>query len=217
MRLGLPRWARKPRGISAFLDTLPPGARLLDAGCGNASPRRIKTRRPDLHYIGLDVGDYNQDAPEAYADRYIVVPPEGFAAEIEGLAGQLDGVISSHNIEHCDDPQAVLVAMCRALRPGGRLYMAFPSAASLGFPRRAGSLNFFDDSTHRTLPDYAAITATIRHEGLTLDFATPRDRPLPQALLGLLLEPLSRARGRTMPGTWQLYGFEAVIWASRPR
>ena len=31
-----------------------------------------------------------------------------------------------------------------------------------------------------------------------------------------LLEPISSARARVMHGTWDIYGFESVIWASRP-
>ena len=52
----------KRRGMFAFIDSLPPKSTVLDIGCGNNSPIRFKTHRPDCYYIGLDVGDYNQDA-----------------------------------------------------------------------------------------------------------------------------------------------------------
>jgi hypothetical protein len=85
------------RGVRAFIHGLPRDAVVLDVGCGNNSPYKTKTQRPDLHYIGIDVGDYNQTA-SMLADRYIVATPQGFVAEIHALEGNVDGAISSHNI-----------------------------------------------------------------------------------------------------------------------
>ena len=203
-----------PRGVRAFIAQLGPGARILDVGCGNNSPFKTKIQRPDLHYIGIDVGDYNQTAP-MLADEYIVATPESFGPEIQALAGKLEGVISSHNIEHCNDPELVLAAITRALKPGGRLYLSFPSEASTRFPHRDGCLNFFDDPTHREVPDFDRIVRQLEEGGCRVTFATRRYRPIALLLIGALLEPLSRWRGRTAMGTWALYGFEAVIWATR--
>jgi SAM-dependent methyltransferase len=201
-------------GFRAFLRSLSQGAMLLDVGCGNNSPFRVKSQRPDLYYIGLDVGDYNQTLP-VLADRYIVVAPEAFVGEIEALAGTLDAVISSHNIEHCDDPAAVISAMAGALKPGGRLYMSFPCESSVGFPHRAGCLNFYDDSTHNQVPSFANIQALLRATGFEILLAKQSYRPPLMWLLGALLEPVSRLRRSILPGTWAFYGFESVIWARR--
>lgn len=83
-----------PIGWKAFARTLVSGARVLDAGCGNNSPFKLKSQRPDIHYIGLDIGDSNETAP-ILADQYILTTPEGFAPAIEALDGCLDAVISS--------------------------------------------------------------------------------------------------------------------------
>jgi SAM-dependent methyltransferase len=205
-------------GKVAFLQGLPLGAMVLDVGCGSNSPARAKDQRPDITYIGLDVGDYNHTTPPGlHANRYIVVPPDGFAAEIEKLNGQCDAVISSHNLEHCLAPEQVLAAMAAALKPGGRLYLSFPAEESVDFPRRAGTLNFHDDPTHDHLPRYRDVLASLAAHGLAVDFTRKRHRPPLLFLAGLLLEPLSMLTRRTMPGlvTWALYGFESVIWASR--
>jgi SAM-dependent methyltransferase len=201
-------------GFRAFIRGLVHGARVLDVGCGNNSPFRVKSQRPDVYYIGLDVGDYNQTQPEM-ANQYVVVPPEAFVDEIDKLAGSLDGVISSHNIEHCNDPSAVTLAMALSLKPGGRLYMSFPSEQSVTFPNRGGCLNFYDDPTHQQLPRFNEIQESLRAAGLDIVFAKQRYRPPMLWLLGALMEPISRLRQRIAPGTWAYWGFESVIWATK--
>lgn len=208
----------QPRGKSAFLRTLADGSRLLDAGCGNDSPRNTKAERPDIFYIGLDIGDYRQQRPpREYADRYILASAEQFPAEIEKLRGTLDAVISAHNLEHCLEPQRVLSAMLTALKPRGRLFLAFPCEASVHFPSRDTSLNFHDDATHRYLVPYIQTLEHIRSAGFDVEFATPRYRPMVPFLIGLLLEPVGLLLRKNMPlrSTWALYGFESVIWATR--
>lgn len=213
-RHALVTWLR-PRGKLAFLKALPAGAQVLDVGCGNNSPRDAKVLRPDLVYTGLDVGDYNQQDSIHYADAYILVPPAGFASAIAAHEGRFDAVVSSHNLEHCDDPAAVLQAMSAALRPGGVMFLAFPCEASVRFPRRRGSLNFFDDATHQAVPRWDDVLETLRSCGVTLVYTSRRYRPKLLASVGLLLEPLGSLLGRNMPAgsTWALYGFESVVWA----
>jgi SAM-dependent methyltransferase len=205
-----------PHGRHAFIASLPSNAKLLDVGCGNSSPERVKRQRPDLYYIGLDICDYNQQNPRKYANEYLIVEPQDFCNAIEGMAGKVDGIISAHNIEHCYEPERALEAMLNALRPGGRLYMTFPSEESVHYPSRTGSLNFYDDPTHSNVPNWKNILQNIRQEGFEITFAQKRFRPLPLWVVGLLIEPISRARHKVMPGTWALYGFESKIEARRP-
>lgn len=202
-RHALVTWLR-PRGKLAFLKSLPPGAKVLDVGCGNNSPRDAKVLRPDLIYTGLDIGDYNQQDSIRYADAYTLVQPTEFADAISAHAGRLDAVVSSHNLEHCDDPAAVLNAMVTALRPGGRLFLAFPCEESLCFPRRRGTLNFFDDGTHKAVPRWQPVVETLRMRGVTLVYTCRRYRPKLLAGIGLALEPLGQLLGTNMPAgaTW---------------
>lgn len=205
------------RGKQAFLKSLPPGARVLDVGCGNNSPRDAKMLRPDIVYTGLDVADYNQQDSLQYADAYVLIAPAEFAGAISAHAGTMDAVVSSHNLEHCDDPTAVLRAMATALRPGGRLFLAFPCEASVGFPSRVGCLNFFDDATHRAMPRWDTVVQTLPANGVTVLYGARRYRPLLLAAAGLLVETLASWSGRNMPAgnTWALYGFESILWGRR--
>jgi SAM-dependent methyltransferase len=206
------------RGKGTFIRSLPMGARLLDVGCGNGSPVYVKWAKPDLYYIGLDVGDYRQTAdPVKVANEYHVVAPDSFAEAIRGFSGTIDAVVSSHNLEHCDDRRAVLQAMVSALKPGGRMYLSFPCEASAHFPRRAGCLNFYDDATHKRLIPWREIVEDMGSLGMDFEFRAQRYRPFGIALIGLICEPLSALRREVMSNgsTWALYGFESVIWARR--
>jgi SAM-dependent methyltransferase len=213
-------WLLKRRGKAAFLASLEPGAKVLDVGCGNDSPVRFKSVRPDLRYVGLDVQDFNQSqSPSLVADGYIIASAERFADEIAKHPQQFDVIVSAHNLEHCNDPDAVLAAMLGALRADGRLYLAFPCEASVRFPRRRGGcLNFHDDGTHRVPPDFRKVCDYLASRRIRIDFAAQRYRPVLLFVLGLLLEPLSVVLNRIMPAgtTWALYGFESIIWATKP-
>jgi SAM-dependent methyltransferase len=199
-----------------FLVELVDGADVFDIGCGNDSPYKFKAVRPDIRYVGLDVVDYNQEhEPTEYADEYLSVPADGFLAAIRERPNQFDAVVSSHNLEHCHDPDGVVTAMTRALRPGGRIYLAFPSAATLNMPSREGTLNFWDDDTHVRPPDYQRVLDLLAAEDVTIDFSAKRYRPPARLAVGVLTEPISRVRKKVMPGTWALYGFETVIWGTK--
>jgi SAM-dependent methyltransferase len=209
--------ALKPRGKLAFLRVQPHAAKVLDVGCGNNSPREFKTLRPDFFYTGLDVGDYNQQGGIDFADAYVVTPAPAFAAELRRFDAQMDTVVSAHNLEHCDEPEAVLEAMLDSVRPGGNIYLAFPCEESVGFPSRRGCLNFYDDHTHKTVPSWDKVLDAIHSRGWTIEYSRKRYRPWVLATAGLLLEPIAALSGRNVPGGvgWALYGFESIIWARR--
>lgn len=218
-RLGLrplvkPSWETE-RGKGGFLRSLPPGSVVLDVGCGNGSPHWFKSTRPDIYYIGLDVGDYRQVGdPSQVADEYIVVPPSDFAAAIEGMRERCNAVVSSHNIEHCQEPGRVLRAMMNALKPGGMLYLSTPCSASVGFPRREGTLNFYDDPTHVAPVSYSLIISECQAADGKIVYGRERYRPFMLALKGFLMEPYFRFKGKVAfdGATWACYGFESVLW-----
>jgi SAM-dependent methyltransferase len=198
------------------LQSCPLGARILDVGCGNDSPRYFKTARPDLYYVGLDIRDYMQsEGSRPFADEYIIEPAETFNDRIESMAAQFDAVVSSHNIEHCDDPARTMTAMLKAIKQGGRLFMSFPSEASVRFPHRNGCLNFYDDASHHVMPKFHDLTALIGSHGLNVDVSLQRYRPWLKTILGFCNELASRKQNLVLPGTWAYWGFESIIWASR--
>ncbi len=130
---------------------------------------------------GLDIGNYNNtETSLSYADEYILTTGEEFAKTIASLGSDFDAVISSHNLEHCNYPMETLNAMCSCLKPGGKLYLAFPSEASVLFPCRTGALNFYQDDTHIYLPVLRDIMKKlIRDNKMNVDFVDGSYKPFP--------------------------------------
>ena len=57
--------------------------------------------------------------------------------------------------------------MLKKVKRGGSLYLSFPSAKSLSFPSRIGTLNYYDDITHNNEPpDLENIIEILKKNGL---------------------------------------------------
>lgn len=210
-------WAFKvllrPMGKWGFLKSVVEYGKLLDVGCGNNSPLRTKQQRSDIHYTGIDVGVYNQaHGFEKYADRLILTSPESFPEEIEKFRDEFDAVISSHNLEHCNDQTRVLLAMINSLKKKGYIYLAFPCEKSAKFPSQRGTLNFYDDASHQNLVPYDEIIAILKQNHVVIDFTTRQYKPCILAIIGFIFEPVSRLINRQVlfGATWAYYGFDSI-------
>ena len=210
----LTNWVKRvlrPRGKTAFLANIQPKQTILDIGCGNNSPYYAKQIAPGCYYIGVDVGDTNQTLP-ILADKYVITTPDEFASAIGKFNG-VDYVVSSHNLEHCNHREATLDKMLAAVKPGGMIYLSFPSEASAHFPHRYGPLNYYDEETHLAEPPkFDWVMSELARHGYQIAFSARKYQPFITRCLGALVEPISRLRGKVMIGTWDYYGFETVIW-----
>ncbi len=203
------------RGLYAFLTTLDPESAIMDVGCGNDSSHNIKSSFPSFNYTGIDIGSYNQTKP-LLADSYVLTTPENFPIEIAKFTDHFDAVISSHNLEHCNSRASTLSAMLKAVKKGGKLYLSFPCEASVNFPHRKRTLNYFDDDTHKfSPPDFDGILSTLRDQGFLIEYSFRRYQPAGLWLIGLIQEPIARFRNTILQGTWAYYGFESIIWAKK--
>jgi SAM-dependent methyltransferase len=103
--------------LTRFSADLDPGARVLDAGAGEASHARFFARQ---HYVGVDlaVGDaaWDYGKLEAIADLTALPFRDGcFAA-----------CINIVTLEHVREPACALREIGRTLGPGGRLLLIVP-------------------------------------------------------------------------------------------
>jgi SAM-dependent methyltransferase len=117
---------------------------ILDIGCANDSPQVTKRWFPSSTYHGTDI----VKTLNPCIDSFYLMTANEYSDYDDIQNGFYDFVILNHVIEHLEDPSALIKIACSKLRPGGLLWIAFPSASSLNFPSGVGTLNFSDDSSH---------------------------------------------------------------------
>jgi SAM-dependent methyltransferase len=105
------------RAVAEFAGSLPPGARVLDAGAGEGN---YKSHFAAQRYLGLDlgVGDTGWD----YSRLDVV----GDLAALPFRDRVFDASLNVTTLEHVRDPLRVLTEIGRTLLPGGRLLLIVP-------------------------------------------------------------------------------------------
>jgi 2-polyprenyl-3-methyl-5-hydroxy-6-metoxy-1,4-benzoquinol methylase len=200
---------------------LPKGARILDIGCGNGSPTLTKRWFPGCHYAGADIQRYNlSDADVAAMDEFFSLGADGsgFAAIPEA---SYDFVIANHVIEHMADPVPIVAALCAKIKPGGFIWIAFPSVRSLALPHSVDeTLQFCDDPTHVYLPDVREIANILLANGVAVLHAG-RSR---EGFFTTLTDVLKLGKRRVVKlftgrfsgrGMWYILGFEDHVFGQR--
>jgi 2-polyprenyl-3-methyl-5-hydroxy-6-metoxy-1,4-benzoquinol methylase len=194
------------------------GMRILDIGCGNNSPTLAKRWLPGSHYSGADIQRYNNsDADLAAMDNFYLLGVDGSGYDAIP-DGSFDLVILHHVLEHMFKPNLTLSTICQKLKPGGYIWIAFPSLRSLSLPSAKGTLQFCDDDTHVYLPDIREVSNVLLANGFTIKHAgTSRD--IPRALIGAALLPWALGRklftGKLSEGLWHILGFEDHVFGQR--
>nr|MBV6630652.1 class I SAM-dependent methyltransferase [Oceanococcus sp. HetDA_MAG_MS8] len=203
-----------------WLFDAPRGAAVLDIGCGNHSPTRVKSLRPDVHYTGVDVEYFHLNAHDIeMAAEVIILPKDRYASALkQSLDGRtFDLIILQHVLEHVDDPLGVLRVVSECLSTNGVIYASFPTKASVHFPSAEGTLNFYDDPTHRHVISAAEVYRELEQAHLTPESVHLRYRHPVYACLGLahwviqLPRRLCGGAMRVNSFIWSLYGFETII------
>ena len=165
----------------------------------------------------MDIVDYNnKNDSNIYADEYILTEPSKFVESINSLSYKFDAIISSHNLEHCNDRYGTLNAILEKLNTSGKLYISFPSEKSINFPKRKGTLNYYDDLTHKDLPpDFNLTLEIIKKKSLNIIFSTPNYRPFLLSFIGYLTNIISKYTKKIYIGMWEWWGFESIIIAQK--
>jgi len=186
--------------------------RILDIGCGNHSPTITKGWFPTSEYHGADIQVFNLDERDhRNMDRFILLTPDG--GGYDAIADDhYDFVICNHVMEHIAGQEAALKNICAKLKPGGLIWVAFPSLRSLELPSAEGTLNFCDDDTHVRLCDVKDVSNWLLANGVKV-LKGGRSRDAVRFALGAVLLPfalLSRLfTGRMKAhGLWYVTGFE---------
>jgi SAM-dependent methyltransferase len=195
------------------------GLRILDIGCGNRSPSTTKRWFPGCHYSGADIQRYNNNDDDiAMMDDFYLLGADG-SGYSEIPDSSYDLVILNHVIEHTTVPTSILTAICSKLKPGGYVWIAFPSLRSLSLPSAEGTLQFCDDPTHIYVPDIREISNILLTNGVKVLHAG-RSKDFVRMLIGAAIFPLAMLRkfvtGRlSTKGLWYILGFEDHVFGQR--
>ncbi|HUX28764.1 MAG TPA: class I SAM-dependent methyltransferase [Terracidiphilus sp.] len=195
--------------------------RILDIGCGNGSPSAAKRWFPGCHYSGADVQRYNlSDEDVAAMDAFFPLGMDGsgYAAIPEG---SYDLVLLNHVVEHMAEPAPILATLCAKLKPGGYIWIAFPSLRSLSLPPSVDeTLQFCDDPTHVYVPDVREVANILLANGVKILHAG-RSREGFFTTLGDIVKLVKRLAKRVTTGRfsgrglWYLLGFEDHVFGQR--
>jgi SAM-dependent methyltransferase len=196
-----------------FVSLIKKQGNIFDIGCGPISPYLIHNIRPDLKYTGIDIEDHSLNH-ERFIERIVVVSPNKFSEKINNYKDNFDGVVCTHNLEHCDDWRSTTNSIINCLKKGGFGYFSFPCEASINFPSRKGTLNFFDDPTHNKPIPFTEFCEILTNEhDVKIIYHNQRYRPIIMSIIGVVIDPIFRLFNRVAPLrlSWALYGFETVI------
>lgn len=135
-----------------FINKLPPGGKLLDAGCGSGKVlKRFLSVRPDIKITGVDKHNFSHLIPANIVFHELDLVKESLPYP----DGYFDGVSLIHLIEHLEHPEIMLAEAFRVLKSGGRFYLETPHIKSVLLPslnflpnKSEGPFNFYDDPTH---------------------------------------------------------------------
>ena len=191
-----PTYLAKMAAVRRYLDRLPPGARVLDAGCGEGVIVDEYAARIDI--TGVDAN---------YASDRVT---QGSVTALPFPDGSFDYALCLDVLEHLsyeDQPRA-LAELYRVLRRGGELFVSVPNLAHLQsrvqFLLRGRLIRTASELKHpgdRPVFEYQRLAARagftmVRRKGIfpTLPVVTHFIRRHPRALA-----PLHRALTRLLP------------------
>jgi SAM-dependent methyltransferase len=163
-----------------FLEHIPRGGRVLDAGCGRSLFTEI---RPDWPFT-IVASDVDHDLVRArqaeFKDvRFLV----GGAEPLPFRGGAFDAVFAGELIEHLPDPRPGVAEFRRMLRPGGTLILTTPNRLRLAnvadgserpySPDHLSELSFDEVRALLVAEGFEVLKATGLHLELLLNWFSP--------------------------------------------
>lgn len=112
---------------SDYVRRLPPGARVLEVGCGSGGTGAMALAHGAASYSGIEISP--AAATEAAGLLTEVVVGDVETMDLPWRDDSFDVLIMSEVLEHLRDPWSVLVRLRPLLTPGGRVLASSPNVA----------------------------------------------------------------------------------------
>ena len=203
------KFARKylPKGVG----------KVLEIGIGNDSPLAFKKIFPNAEYHGIDKTlEYNlSDESKALLDEFYLIDLEKKSLD-EAPDNYFDYVVIAHVIEHLENGEKVINELCKKIKNNGGFYIEYPRKASARFPSMKGTLNFYDDPTHKRFYEINELVNVLEKKGFKIiKSGVKRDLMRIIGLPFMIIKSyatLGYLRGSVF---WDLLGFAEYILAEK--
>jgi len=205
----------KYRFATKYFDNEHP--KVLEVGIGNDSPLEFKKVFQNADYYGVD-----KDLNYNLSDKGIHVMKNFYQINLEKDSLEkipdnfFDYVIIAHVIEHINNGEEIIENLSKKLKPGGGFYIEYPRKASAKFPSMKGTLNFYDDPTHKRFYELRSLEKILTKSGFEIirsgikrDFT--RIIGIPYMIIKSYFK-LGYLRGSVF---WDLLGFAEYILAKK--
>ena len=191
--------------------------KILDVGCANNSPAITKHWFPNSTYHGVD--KYFNETQDQFIDNAIKIDLENDNLK-EHVRDNYDIIILSHVIEHLENGKEIIDYFCGKLNSPGHIYIEFPSKRSLELPSAIGTLNFYDDPTHKKMYYVDEIKEILLKNDISvIKYGSRRDlkRIIFTSIPSMIINLFRIIRGKKIiaKGLWDLLGFADFVYGER--
>lgn len=191
--------------------------RVLEVGIGNDSPLACKNIYPDIIYDGLDnTLNYNlsDESIRCINKFYNINLDTDNSDEIEN--NYYDFIIMAQVIEHLDNGEKTMDELTKKVKKGGYFYLETPREKAKKFPSMKGTLNFYDDKTHKKVYNRNTIENIFQKNGFeVIRSGVKRDALRIIFLPYMILKSLIRDRYIRGSAFWDLLGYSYYILARK--
>jgi SAM-dependent methyltransferase len=197
--------------------------RILDVGCGHKSYEICKNYFNFNTIDGIDKEIWNgkEEDYQSFNQLYLF----DLEKEVEKMGDipdkHYDLILMSHVIEHLANGEEVIEKLLPKLSSNGVLYVETPSEKTLHYPSGIGFFNFHDDSTHKKIYHYRALSnllirnnCTVVKAGIRRDFYRIVFYS-PLYLLWNLLYSLPFRSKWDVRGLWDFFGIAQFVLAKK--
>lgn len=134
--------------------------RVLDIGCGSGGFLQ-RASQSGWYVVGVEPDPAAASVAREYAGGRVYGSPE------EVVEQNFDVVTLAHVIEHVYEPSAMFAQCFRALKPGGRVWLATPNIRSLGHRLYRDAWQPLETPRHLTMSNAATLGAMMAKAGFT--------------------------------------------------
>ena len=202
-------------GHRLLLDKLPPGGRVLDAGCSAGYLAERLVQRGST-VVGLELDPEAAEKARRVCEEVLVGDVETMDLPFEPAS--FDAIVCGDLIEHLRDPGSFLARVGPLLRGGGRLALTTPNVANwtirlqLLFGRFRYTERGILDRTHTHLFTRSTLVDAVEGAGYAVDEV---DFTVPVPKIGERVPGLERAAHALGGLRPQLFAFQFVLAATR--